>query len=189
MQILDRNFHPKIVNSLKDSEKRGRPDVVHFAILDVTSTPVFEIGLIELLVRTRQGICIKVNEGTRPPRTLQRFCGVTAKLLTGSSGKKETDLFTVKRERSFAKVLDDFKIEKVISLSSQGSIGLIRDLAIEEARRDQKTAWVVGGFPFGHFSDEVIEKSDMVVSISNKTLPAHVVTARLCYELEQALMI
>jgi rRNA small subunit pseudouridine methyltransferase Nep1 len=185
MQILDKNFHRNIVSSLRDSEKRGRPDVVHFAMLDVTSTPLFEDGLIRLFIRTRQDYEIEVKPGTRLPRTLQRFCGVMAKLISGRFGAEETKLFDVAKNKSFASLVSDLKLNRVVTLSPEGSLTSLRKVVSEEARSVERTGWIVGGFPHGSFSEDVIELSDRLVSISPRALPAHVVTARLCYELEE----
>ena len=185
MQILDRNFHPNIVSSLSDHEKRGRPDAVHFAVLDATSTPLFEDGLLELFVRTRQGVAIHIKTGTRPPRTLQRFCGVMATLLSGTYNVEEEALFNVEKDRPFSTLVKGLKVDRIISFSSQGSHSSLRSLVALESVSEKRIAWVVGGFSHGHFTNEVLELSDRVVSISPKALPAHVVTSRLCYELEQ----
>lgn len=187
MQILDRNFHRDILSSFGDHQKKGRPDVVHFAVLDATSTPLFEDGLLDLFVRTRQGVTIQIKTGTRPPRTLQRFCGVMATLLSGTYNVEEEALFSVEKDRSFSNLVKGLKIDKIISFSSQGSDCSLRSVVAQESASEKRIAWVVGGFPHGHFSNEVLELSDKVVSISPKALPAHVVTARLCYELEQSL--
>ncbi len=184
MQILDQNFHSKIVASLDDREKRGRPDVVHFALLDANSTPLFENGLLELFLRTRESFAIRIKTGTRLPRTLQRFCGVMAKILSGKYGDEEKKLFIIEKNRSLADLVGDLEIDKIISLSSRGFQETLRNLVARESQEEKRIAWIIGGFPHGHFTEEVIGLSDTVVSISSKPLAAHVVTARLCYELE-----
>jgi rRNA small subunit pseudouridine methyltransferase Nep1 len=185
MQILDSNFHSKMVGRLeKDRQKRGRPDVVHFALLDATSTPVFENGNLSVVVRSRDGHSIKVNSKTRLPRTLQRFCGVMAKLLTGKLEAEERLLFEVRENVSFSELIRSLSVEKIVSLTSLGTLSDLRTLAAGQLG-ERNTAWVVGGFPHGHFKDDVIEMSDTLVSISRRGLPAHVVTARLAYELER----
>jgi rRNA pseudouridine-1189 N-methylase Emg1 (Nep1/Mra1 family) len=44
--------------------------------------------------------------------------------------------------------------------------------------------WIVGGFARGHFEASLLKLADYTVSISPDSLPAHVVTARLTYDLE-----
>jgi rRNA small subunit pseudouridine methyltransferase Nep1 len=184
MQILDQNFHSTVLASLDEREKRGRPDVVHLALLDAASTPLFQDGRLRLLLRTRQGFAIEVKTGTRLPRTLQRFCGVMAKLLSGRYGAEEERLFRVEKNQSFGTLIKAERVDKVISFSTLGSSYVLRDLIASEIIVNQNTAWVIGGFGHGHFQRDVTELSDLVVSVSDRALPAHVVSARICYELE-----
>ena len=39
--LLDRSFHHFAMNVLSDAHKRGRPDLVHFSLLEATSTPLY----------------------------------------------------------------------------------------------------------------------------------------------------
>ena len=68
-QILDDNFHHKIIATIPNSEKRGRPDIVHFALLDIVSTPAYWLDLIRPIIRTINGEIIIVKKGVRLPRT------------------------------------------------------------------------------------------------------------------------
>jgi len=45
---------------------------------------------------------------------------------------------------------------------------------------------VVGGFPHGHFTKEVIDSVDQLVRIDVRPLEAHVVASRVVYEIEKA---
>ncbi len=57
---------------------------------------------------------------------------------------------------------------------------------VEEIHSKQERAtWIVGGFPRGHFGDDVKSLATDIISISKYSLTAHVVTARLCYVFEQ----
>lgn len=185
MQILDSNFHKSAMLNLSDLEKRGRPDVVHFALLDVTSTPLFSAGRVKVVIHTIGGKVITLKTGTRPPRTLQRFCGVMAKLLSSKEGEAEGKLFEVNDEMNFLELLSLLEIERTISLTKQG---IRREISgITSGLSDKKrTAWVVGGFAHGHFEPEVTRNSNEIVSICDESLAAHVVTARMCYELEKS---
>ena len=89
LQILDDNYHQQLIAKLSNREKRGRPDIVHFALLDITSTPAYMEGLVEVYVHTINNTTIKILSGVRLPRTFQRFCGVMAKVLSGKMEEKE----------------------------------------------------------------------------------------------------
>ncbi len=192
-QLLDQNYHSKIVASLHEREKRGRPDVVHFALLDATSTPLFEGGHLEVYVRTREAVSIQIKSETRLPRTLHRFSGLVAKLLSRGVGNNEEKFFSVEKDQTFEALISKKKIQKVIAFSTSGVLVSLHDVVAQEMDRarenTKRTAWIIGGFAHGDFRPEVFELSDRVVSISEIALPAHVVSARLCYELENCLKI
>ncbi len=184
-QILDSNFHRTAMSALKDSGKRGRPDVVHFALLDATSTPLFMRGRIKVVMHTIGGETISLKSGTRPPRNLQRFCGVVSKLLSSEQGEAEERLFKTSRKQTFSELLSSLGVERVVTLTKLG-IRRQLDQVVQISMDSEKTAWVVGGFAHGHFESDVTAKSTEVISISQDSLAAHVVTSRLCYELEQS---
>lgn len=187
-QILDRNFHAKAISSLKgNSEKRGRPDVVHFALLDVTSTPLFIENRIRVLIHTHQDATIELKTGTRPPRTLQRFCGVMAKILSGALGPEESRLFDFKKNQSFNQLTEDVGADRIICLTRKGKISRLDEVTRNEELLGKNTLWVIGGFPKGSFDPEVLRLCDETIAISELPLAAHVVTARLAYEIERNL--
>jgi rRNA small subunit pseudouridine methyltransferase Nep1 len=186
-QILDRNFHSQAMKSLRrPSEKTGRPDVVHFALLDVTSTPLFRQNKIRIFIHTLRDDTIEVKSGTRPPRTLQRFCGVMSKLLSGYSGSEESKLFGSKPNQSFRDLIESLRVDTAVALTRQGRLMDLQQTVTRELSLSKKIAWIVGGFAHGSFDSEVQRTCDEMVAISDMSLPAHVVTARLCYELEKA---
>jgi len=184
-QILDDNYHHEILQSMSESIKRGRPDVVHFALLDVASTPLYLEDMIQVLIHTVGDVTIKLKSGVRVPRTTQRFCGVISSLLTDVI-EGENALFEVSKEQSISKLMSGLEPAKVILLSRIGKSSNLRDF-IEQGKyleSGKGVVWMVGGFPHGHFEQRLVEMSDEMIAISQSALPAHVVTARLSYELE-----
>ena len=186
-QILDDNFHHEIVNKLENPQKRGRPDVVHFALLDITSTPLYMNDKIQVLIHTVGEQTIRVGRQVRVPRTLQRFCGVISKVLTERQVESEKTYFALKKDQSLKELLSSLSVDETISLSSKGIPADLSILIAETNSKKQSTAWVVGGFAHGNFNESSRNLFNRIVSISDSSLPAHVVTARLCYELEKTL--
>jgi len=186
-QILDDNFHRKIISILSENEKKGRPDIVHFALLDIISTPAYQSGLIRPIIRTVNGEVIVIKEGVRLPRTQLRFEGVMSKLLRNDLGPGEAGLFEFREKQTIGELIQSLCPSKVLCLSIEGIFGdlnsIVRNLAKEP---DHSYAWIVGGFARGHFSEEVKSLADQMISISNYPLAAHVATARLSYEIEKA---
>jgi rRNA small subunit pseudouridine methyltransferase Nep1 len=189
-QILDDNFHHEAITHLEENEKRGRPDVLHFALLDITSTPLYATNKVSVVIHTWGNETIWLKEGVRVPRTLLRFNGLVSKILSNEVGKDESRLFNLRRSQLFDELLEEIRPSNVVSLTKIGKPTDLREFLSHDTGllSQGKNAWIVGGFAFGHFQDKVIESSDHVISISSYPLPSHVVTARLTYELERALM-
>lgn len=190
-QILDENFHHELIRTegAGVTRKAGRPDVVHFALLDVISTPLFLKGEIDLFVHTLDGKTIGIRRGTRLPRTLHRFCGLMSKILSAEMGSEEAELFDYEQNETIGSLLKRVGARYVVSLTKSGVLSDLEGTVAELSKRENGgVAWIVGGFAFGHFQPEVIERSDLVISISDLSLPAHVVTARLSYEIEKRVL-
>jgi rRNA small subunit pseudouridine methyltransferase Nep1 len=184
LQILDDNYHQQIIAKMSNREKRGRPDIVHFALLDITSTPVYMESLVEVYVHTINNTTIKILSGVRLPRTFQRFCGVMAKVLSGKMEEKEKELFEINNVQAIDQLVSSIDSDRAVCLSTEG---VPKDLPsfVREIHSTQETAtWIVGGFPRGHFGDDVKSLATDVISVSKYSLPAHVVTARLCNAIE-----
>jgi rRNA small subunit pseudouridine methyltransferase Nep1 len=185
LQILDDNFHHAIVSRLKQGERRGRPDIVHIALLDITSTPLYMNDGVRVVIHTCGQAAIILGRGVRIPRTLQRFCGVMSRILARKQEEREKGLFSFNENQSLEEVISLSDATNVVSFSRKGVLTNLNELVKEIQSTSTITAWIVGAFPHGHFKDEVRAVSNRMVSISDSPLPAHVVTARLSYELER----
>jgi rRNA small subunit pseudouridine methyltransferase Nep1 len=187
-QILDDNFHHKIIATIPKNEKRGRPDIVHFALLDIVSTPAYKMDLIRPIIRTINGEVIVVKKGVRLPRTELRFYGVMSKILRSEANPYGLQLFEYRDSQTMGELLHSLNPSKVSCLSTEGIRRDLNDVVSNLTRKlpEKSCVWVVGGFAHGHFSDEVKRLADDLISISSYSLPAHVVTARLSYEIERS---
>ena len=185
MQILDDNYHHQLITKLSNHGKRGRPDIVHFALLDITSTPAYMENLVEIYVHTINNTTIKILRGVRLPRTLQRCCGVMAKVLSGKMEEKEKELFETKNNEAIDQLVSSIDAERVICLTSEGMPKDFRSFVRDIHSKQERATWIVGGFPRGHFGDDVKSIASDIISVSKYSLAAHVVTARLCFAIEQ----
>jgi len=186
-QILDDNFHHKIIADMSENEKRGRPDIVHFALLDIVSTPAYQSGLIRPVIHTVNGDVIIIKENVRLPRTELRFYGVMSKILRKEAGLNEARLFDYKEAQTIGELVESLDLSRVFCLSIEGIRRDLSDLVATRANEtsDYPIGWIVGGFARGHFSEEAKKLADELISISSYPLAAHVVTARLSYEIER----
>jgi rRNA small subunit pseudouridine methyltransferase Nep1 len=181
--LLDRSFHHSAMPRLKDSEKRGRPDLVHVALLSVTGTPLYLEGRVRLFVHTYPDLVVELAEKTRIPKNYLRFRGLMEKALVE---RPRGGLI-----RTYSAGVDELVRKKngsdlVIGLSVQGMQADARLVASRVASAKNPCV-VVGGFPHGHFSKEVLASVDELVRIDSRPLEAHVVASRVVYEIEKAL--
>ncbi|MBI3841123.1 MAG: hypothetical protein HY297_04110, partial [Thaumarchaeota archaeon] len=80
--VLDRSFHQSAMTRLKDSEKRGRPDLVHVALLSVTGTPLYLEGMVKVYVHCCSDVVLELAEKTRIPNNYIMFRGLMEKALS-----------------------------------------------------------------------------------------------------------
>ena len=71
---------------------RGRPDLVHQAVLAAVATPLYRDGLVRMYVHTIRDVVVRFGEGVRVPKSYHRFEGLFAKLLregrAGGGGRR-----------------------------------------------------------------------------------------------------
>lgn len=177
--LLDRSLHHAAMSKLKDGYKRGRPDLVHAALLSLTGSPLYLDGLAKIYVHTRDDMVLEIREGTRLPKSYARFRGLMEQAL---SGGKAGDLIRVRRA-SLRELVRIVKPDWVCGLSTEGRMEQLTDLASALVSRNNPCV-IIGGFPHGHFSPGTLKLVDDLVRIHRTPLETHVVAARLLYEVE-----
>ncbi len=141
--------------------REGRPDIVHRSVLSVTDHPLFLMGHIEFYVHTLDGRIFRFSKEVRPPRNYIRFLGLMSKLLdegwVGPSGD-EPLIWEVNGG------LGDLVSDQTILLEESGEF---RDpLAyLKDVVKREDLSIMVGGFPQGSFSDEVISLAESIFSL------------------------
>ena len=179
--LLDRSFHHSAMSRLKDTEKRGRPDLVHVALLSVTGAPLYLEGKVKVFVHTYPDIVVDIAEKTRIPKNYIRFRGLMEEAL---AARPSTGLVRA-YPMGFRDLVRRTSAGMVFGLSVQGKQKELAELASEVAKAKNPCV-VVGGFPHGHFSKEVLASLDELDRIDARPLEAHVVASRLAYEVEKA---
>lgn len=184
--LLDRSYHHGAMLKLDDGGKRGRPDLVHFALLEAMSTPLYQKGMLAVYVHTIANKVISFHTNVRLPKTYLRFEGLMENLFKNKQVRSNDEVLIEVKDMQFAELLNAIRPSTVIGLSRTG----VKSDAEEVANRaNDESAIVVGGFPRGHFSSKVYNKLDRVYSISSYGLEAHVVIARVLYEYEKRVKI
>lgn len=191
--LLDNSWHYAAMRGIDCESKRGRPDLVHIAVVTAAASPIYQRQhRLDLYVHTICDDVIHFGPGVRIPKSYHRFAGLVEKLYRDGriaadvSQKRQDTLLELKRNQTVRQLLEEKKFSRVVGLSSRGAAP---SSAFPYAEIVQKTpdnaAIVVGGFQKGQFSDDVSVCLDETCSVGPHPLEAHVVIARLLYEYEK----
>ena len=183
--LLDRSYHHHAMKSLRNGHKRGRPDIVHFCLLEALGSPLNNEGVLEVFVSTLGGYTLEVNTKVRLPRVYERFKGVIEQLFEKGVVEAETGEVLLRLEREpLEKLLARIKPSLKVLLSERGR--LISMYEMGRLLESPRPAFMVGAFPHGDFTPETRRLADVEVSIWGGTLDAWTVVSRALCWAEQA---
>jgi rRNA small subunit pseudouridine methyltransferase Nep1 len=186
--VLDRSYHHAAMKRLEQSEKRGRPDIVHFALLEALGSPLNKEGLLKVYVHTISDCVITVDPATRLPRNYNRFVNLIEQLFEYEKippQSTEKALLTIKR-KTLPQLIREIKSSCVLAFSRIGKPCTLEE-AVSKISVENKPIVIVGGFPHGHFSETTAKLADDIVSIDSDMLETWTVTSRIIYEFERAI--
>jgi len=176
--LLDRSYHHWAMKKLQDSEKRGRPDIVHFSLLEALGSPLNLKGLLETYVVTRDNFIIHVNPAVRLPRIYERFKGVFEQLFENGVVLSNSGEELLRLEKgSLAALVERLKPTKRILLTEKTVPHTLS--SIQTLIDTPKPLVMVGCFPHGDFSPETKKLADVCVSLYEKPLEAWIVVSRV----------
>ena len=187
--LLDRSLHhfAMISTGLEDLHKRGRPDILHIALINALSTPLYRNNLMRVFIHTINNNVIFVGDDVRIPKSYFRFEGLMLNLLKNKKIISDDDriLLEIRSQTNFKYLLREIiKSEIVVGLSTTGRYRKLESIAIDLSAQINPCV-VIGGFPKGYFSESVDSCFDKKYSISNMGLESQVVISRLIYEYEK----
>jgi len=182
--LLDNSWHFAAMKGLTNEIKRGRPDIIHLALLAICSTPLYQQKKIKVFVHTINNQVITLGDQVRLPKSYHRFQGIIEKLFK----EKKIELSDLKlmelENMTFEELLNKIKPERIIGFSTEG-----KDSTFEESAKTiiDNSCLVVGGFQKGHFEKNIKNKFDQIEKLSENSLETHVVLSRLIYEYEKTI--
>ena len=182
--LLDNSWHFAAMKNLNNEIKRGRPDLVHFSVLEATTIPLFFENKLQVYIHTINDKVITIGKNVHIPKSYHRFAGLFEKLfLEKKISINNQDLLSIK-DQNFSELIAELNPSKVIGLSTTG-----KSSSFEKISRELKTnsCIVIGGFQKGHFSESIKNNFDDLFSIGNTSFEAHVVVSRLFYEYEKTI--
>ena len=183
--LLDNSWHFAAMKGIENEMKRGRPDLVHFSILEATTIPLYFKNKVKLFVHTVDDKIISFGENVHIPKSYHRFAGVMEKLYREKQIISNNDDVLLKIEdKTFPELIDEINPSKIIGFSTNGNKSTYEKIATEIT---DDTCIVLGGFQKGHFSDLVESKITDLYSVGDESFEGHVVIARMLYEYEKTI--
>ena len=190
--LLDVSLHYNAMRKLKRREKRGRPDIVHQALLTALETPLIHANMLRVYVHTVDGKVIYVKPDLRPPKNYNRFVGLMEQLLT--TGKippdSEEPLMWVKRMSLKELLSSEIKPVKTFIFTERGETISLSRLSKELSKlleEGREVATIVGGFPHGEFEEDTLQLGQKISIYGGRTLKTWHVICRLLALVEEEL--
>jgi rRNA small subunit pseudouridine methyltransferase Nep1 len=182
--LLDNSWHFAAMKGIKNEIKRGRPDIVHFSILEATTIPLYLENKLNLFVHTIDDKVIRFGKNVHLPKSYHRFQGVMEKLYQEKKIIANNEILLEIKEQTFSELLGEIKPSKIVGFSTEGELSSYEKIA---AQISDNSCIVLGGFQKGHFSDSVQNKITDLYSVGNESFEGHVVTSRILYEYEKTI--
>jgi rRNA small subunit pseudouridine methyltransferase Nep1 len=183
--LLDISWHFAAMKEIKNEIKRGRPDLVHFSLLEACSIPLYFENKLEVFVHTIDDKVISVGQNVRLPKSYHRFMGLVEKLYATKKIKENDNTLLEIKEMNFGSLIKKINPKQTIALSSKGIRSSYQKLSDE---LDDNTCLVIGGFSKGQFSDKNRDYFDKMVSVDKNPLEAHIIISRVLYEYEKRII-
>jgi len=183
-QLLDNAIHHSAMKNLKNFQKRGRPDIAHICILNALGSPLNKSGYLDLFIHTANNKIFNIKPEIRINRNFNRFKGLMAKLLIDGQIKLAKNSSIIPFDGNLKDLTERFNDAQVILFSSKGElVKNYRDLFSADLSKNYIV--IIGGFQKGTFSSEILQLSDIIISISKNSLDASIVVNRIItyYEL------
>jgi len=184
--LLDRSYHHAAMKTLPENEKRGRPDIVHFALLEALGSPLNKEGLLEVYVHTINDHVIRVKSEARLPKNYNRFVGLMEQLFELGRTPPHGPILLKLQAKTLPQLLRDISPTQVVAFSRTGKPRTLEDVVLKLSSGERSVV-IIGGFPHGHFSSTTMQLADELVCIDEETLEAWTVTSRVIYEYERAI--
>ncbi len=184
--LLDRSLHHRAMLGLPFAEKRGRPDIIHFCLLEALGSPLNRMGQLKAYIHTHADVAIDVTPDVRVPRDCLRFNGLMERLLVDGQvpPAPEKPLMSA-HPASLEEIKAGMKPSRTVALTSHGSRVGLDDLCVKLAAEESPLVFI-GAYPHGPMQSETLSHADEAVSIYDEALEAWTVTSRLVYEYEKA---
>lgn len=176
-QLLDNALHHSAMKNLKNSIKRGRPDIVHLCLLNALGSPLNKSSNLKLYIHTIKNKIFKFNPEIRMAKNFNRFKGLMAKLLIDGDIKYNGTNLITQFPGNLKMLIESFEDPEILLFSSKGAlIKNHREIFTKDISKNLIA--IIGGFQKSGFSKEILHLSENSISISEYPLEAWIVVSK-----------
>jgi len=185
--LLDSSLHHEAMRGLPESERRGRPDLVHFSLLLALDSALNQADGLRVVVHTRNDERLAVNPDTRLMRNYPRFVGLMEKLFReGVSPNAENPLLLLEGGWPLSRVLQHHAKGPVVCFHEGGRPVEPGAYLAEKAQAAPDLTVVLGCFPHGDFHAPPASWASDVVSLGGAPLSVWTVEMEVLAHWERA---
>ncbi len=183
--LLDRSYHHGAMKKLDGALKRGRPDIVHFTLLEALGSPLNKTGGLQVYVHTVNDQVITVNSKARLPKNYNRFLGLMEQLFELGKVPPSGNSLLQFEHKTLSQLFHETNPTHVMAFSRTGIPSVLEE-AVSRLSKSDRPAVIIGGFPQGHFSETTQKLMEEVICIDPEMLEAWTVASRIIYEYERS---
>jgi len=176
--LLDASHHHPAFVKLKESERRGRPDIVHFFLMLAMDSDLNAAGKLKVFVHTRNNDVIAVKPETRLPPHYPRFVGLIESLYD--------QRVVPSRENALLELRSNVPLEALVAALKPDLVYVLDPTGKEEplekrfAEAEGKTAVVIiGGFSKGEYRTDMSKIKHVTLSLGNRQQKVWTVTSKV----------
>ncbi len=203
-RILDIALHHSFMKNLKDSSKRGRPDILHQYLISCLTSILCKKNQLRVYFHTYGNEIYEINPIMRPPKDYIRYKGLVYKLLIE---KKITPGKQNPRAENEPEELNDkgntlitnirlpiqglvkkINPDRILRFTSQGRLSNLKELFDGiGGNSSQNVLCIVGGFQSGGYSQQIMDIKAEDISIYPEGLETNTVINHIIINFEQAI--
>ena len=180
--LLDSTYHHAALKKFEDGNRRGRPDIVHFCLINALESILNKEGMLRVYIHTRNNEIIYVKPETRIPRNYNRFVGLMESLFKNKVVPPELELLKLE-EKTLNQLLEEIQPDSVFIMHEEGEFMKPKDFG-ELLKQFKESAVIVGGFSHGDFKSKV---NGVKISLYKEPLMAWTIVNEVIVNYENAL--
>lgn len=184
--MLDSSVHHEAMRALVESERRGRPDLVHFSLLLALDSALNKADKLRVVVHTRNDERIAIHPDTRLMRNYPRFIGLMETLFREGATPKNDPLLVLEGGWSLQRVLEHHATGPIVCFSEKGSPVEPSVWMDAKVAQGEDLTVVLGCFPHGDFREPPAKFANEVVGLGGDALSVWTVEMEVLAHYERA---